>query len=243
MSALALSPFALPVTLPALLTEDGRWLDNPVIREGLLKATWETLAMTGVSGLITLLIGVPLGVLLQATSPGGFSPNATAHRVLGAIVNVGRSMPFLILMIAIIPFTRFVVGTTVGWQAAVVPLTIGAIPFYARLVETSLREVSSGKVEAALMMGATRGELTRKVLLPEALPGIVAGMTTTLIALVGYTAMAGAIGAGGLGAVAMTYGYNRFESDVMIACVVVLVLLVQIVQMLGDALARRLDHR
>ena len=236
-----MTPFALG--LPTLAGADGRWLDNPVIREGLLTATLETLAMTGLAGLVTLLLGIPLGVLLQATSPGGFSPHATAHRVLGGIVNVGRSMPFLILMIAIIPFTRFVVGTTVGWQAAVVPLTIGAIPFYARLVETSLREVSSGKVEAALMMGATRGELTRKVLLPEALPGIVAGMTTTLIALVGYTAMAGAIGAGGLGAVAMTYGYNRFEFDVMIACVVVLVLLVQIVQMLGDALARRLDHR
>ena len=228
--------------IPAVVAED-QWLDNPIIQQAVPTAVWETLAMTGVAGLLTALLGIPLGVLLFTTSPGGTAPNPLVHRVVGAVVNIGRSLPFLILMIAIIPFTRFVVGTTVGWQAAVVPLTIGAIPFYARLVETSLREVSSGKVEAALMMGATRGELTRKVLLPEALPGIVAGMTTTLIALVGYTAMAGAIGAGGLGAVAMTYGYNRFESDVMIACVVVLVLLVQIVQMLGDALARRLDHR
>lgn len=225
------------------MVTDDRWLDNPVIREGILPALWETLAMTGVAGLLTLLLGVPLGVLLHATSPGGISPNVALHRVLGGIVNVGRSLPFLILMIAIIPFTRLVVGTTLGWQAAVVPLTVGAIPFYARLVETSLREVSAGKVEATLMMGATRWDLTRKVLLPEALPGLVAGLTTTIIALIGYTAMAGAVGGGGLGAVAMTYGYNRFESDVMITCVVLLIVIVQIIQMFGDALARRLDHR
>ena len=223
--------------------EDGRWLDNPVIREGLLTATWETLAMTGVAALLTALVGIPVGVLLHQTSPGGISPSPAVHRAVGAVVNVGRSLPVLILMISIIPLTRLLVGTTVGWQAACVPLTIGAIPFYARLVETSLREVSGGTVEAATMMGATRWELTRKVLLAEARPGLVAGMTTTVIALIGYTAMAGAIGAGGLGAVAMTYGYNRFESDVMIACVVLLLVLVQLVQMLGDALARRVDHR
>ncbi|MGE9807747.1 methionine ABC transporter permease [Janibacter sp. G1551] len=223
--------------------DDGRWLDNPVIREGLVTAIGETLAMTGVAGLLTALLGIPLGVLLVNTSPGGISPNAPVNRVLGAIVNVGRSLPFLILMIAIIPFTRFVVGTSLGWQAAVVPLTIGAIPFYARLVETSLREVSAGKVEAAQMMGATRWEVTRKVLLPEARPGLVAGLTTTIIALIGYTAMGGAVGAGGLGAVAMTYGYNRFESDVMIVCVVLLVVIVQVVQVVGDLVARRLDHR
>lgn len=234
-----MTPFAM-LTAPL---EDGRWLDNPVIREGLLTATWETLAMTSVAAVLTALVGIPVGVLLHQTSPGGISPSPGVHRAVGAVVNVGRSLPFLILMISIIPLTRLLVGTTVGWQAACVPLTIGAIPFYARLVETSLREVSGGAVEAATMMGATRWELTRKVLLAEARPGLVAGMTTTVIALVGYTAMAGAIGAGGLGAVAMTYGYNRFESDVMIACVVLLLVLVQLVQMLGDALARRVDHR
>ena len=165
------------------------------------------------------------------------------NRVVGAVVNIGRSLPFLILMISIIPFTRLVVGTSIGWQAAVVPLTVGAIPFYARLVETSLREVSAGKVEAVTMMGASRGELTRKVLLPEARSGLVAGLTTTVIALIGYTAMAGAVGGGGLGAVAMSYGYNRFESDVMIVCVVLLVVIVTIVQVVGDVVARRLDRR
>lgn len=230
------------ISLPTLATED-TWLDNPVIRENVPGATIDTLAMTGVAGLITAVLGVLLGVLLHGTSPGGIFPRSGVNAVVGGIVNLGRSMPFLILMIALIPVTKAIVGTSVGWQAACVPLTIGAVPFYARLVETSLREVSGGTVEAATMMGATRWELTRKVLLAEARPGLVAGMTTTVIALIGYTAMAGAIGAGGLGAVAMTYGYNRFESDVMIACVVLLLVLVQLVQMLGDALARRVDHR
>lgn len=227
----------------ALLAADGRWLDNPVLHEQLPEATLDTLAMTGVAGLLTAVLGVLVGVLLHGTSPGGIFPHTTTNNVLGAVVNLGRSMPFLILMIAIIPFTRWVVGTSLGWQAACVPLTIGAVPFYARLVETSLREVPPGKVEAALMMGATRWEMVRKVLLPEALPGLVAGLTTTLIALIGYTAMAGAAGAGGLGDVAIIYGYNRFESDVMVACVVLLVLIVTVVQVTGDLVARRLDHR
>lgn len=225
------------------LAAEGRWLDNPVLHEQLPEATLDTLAMTGVSGVLTAVLGVLVGVLLHGTSPGGIFPHATTNGVLGAIVNLGRSMPFLILMIAIIPFTRWVVGTSLGWQAACVPLTIGAVPFYARLVETSLREVAPGTVEAALMMGATRWETVRKVLLPEALPGLVAGLTTTLIALIGYTAMAGAAGAGGLGDVAIIYGYNRFESDVMIACVVLLVVIVTLVQVTGDVIARRLDHR
>ena len=199
--------------------------------------------MTVVAGVLTALLGIPLGVLLFTTSPGGTAPSTVLNRVVGAVVNIGRSLPFLILMISIIPFTRLVVGTSIGWQAAVVPLTVGAIPFYARLVETSLREVSAGKVEAVTMMGASRGELTRKVLLPEARSGLVAGLTTTVIALIGYTAMAGAVGGGGLGAVAMSYGYNRFESDVMIVCVVLLVVIVTIVQVVGDVVARRLDRR
>ena len=231
------------VTALAALARDERWLDNPVLRQRLPEATLETLAMTGVSGVLTAVLGVLVGVLLHGTAPGGIFPHRTVNSVLGAVVNLGRSMPFLILMIAIIPFTRWVVGTSIGWQAACVPLTIGAVPFYARLVETSLREVSPGKVEAALMMGATRGETVRKVLLPEALPGLVAGLTTTVIALIGYTAMAGAAGAGGLGDVAIIYGYNRFESDVMIVCVVLLVIIVTAVQVIGDVIARRLDHR
>lgn len=231
------------MTSVTTLAAEGRWLDNDVIRQLVPTAVWETLAMTGLAGLLTALLGIPVGVLLYTSSPSGTSPHPTVHRVLGAVVNVGRSLPFLILMIAIIPFTRFVVGTSIGWQAAVVPLTVGAIPFYARLVETSLREVPGGKVEAVAMMGATRREITRKVLLPEARSGLVAGLTTTIIALIGYTAMAGAIGGGGLGAVAMSYGYNRFESDVMIVCVALLVVIVTIVQVVGDLVARRLDHR
>ena len=225
------------------LAAEGRWLDNPIIQQAVPTAIWETLAMTVVAGLLTALLGIPLGVLLFPTSPGGTAPSTFLTRVVGAVVNIGRSLPFLILMISIIPFTRLVVGTSIGWQAAVVPLTVGAIPFYARLVETSLREVSAGKVEAVTMMGASRGELTRKVLLPEARSGLVAGLTTTVIALIGYTAMAGAVGGGGLGAVAMSYGYNRFESDVMIVCVVLLVVIVTIVQVVGDIVARRLDRR
>ncbi|WP_068258511.1 methionine ABC transporter permease [Janibacter limosus] len=227
----------------ATLTTEGRWLDNPIIQQAVPTAIWETLAMTAVAGVLTALLGIPLGVLLFTTSPGGTAPNAFLNRVVGAVVNIGRSLPFLILMISIIPFTRLVVGTSIGWQAAVVPLTVGAIPFYARLVETSLREVTAGKVEAVTMMGASRGEITRKVLLPEARSGLVAGLTTTVIALIGYTAMAGAVGGGGLGAVAMSYGYNRFESDVMIVCVVLLVVIVTVVQVVGDLVARRLDRR
>ena len=225
------------------LVGEGRYLDNEIIRQAVPTAIWETLAMTGVASALTALIGIPLGVLLFTSSPGGTAPNAVVHRVVGAVVNLGRSLPFLILMIAIIPFTRLVVGTSIGWQAAVVPLTVGAIPFSARLVETSLREVPGGKVEAVTMMGATRSEITRKVLLPEARSGLVAGLTTTVIALIGYTAMAGAVGGGGLGAVAMSYGYNRFESDVMIVCVALLVVIVTVVQVVGDLVARRLDRR
>lgn len=225
------------------LATEGRWLDNEIIRQAVPTAIWETLAMTSVAGVLTALLGIPLGVLLFNSSPGGVSPNRAVNRLVGAVVNIGRSLPFLILMISIIPFTRLVVGTSIGWQAAVVPLTVGAIPFYARLVETSLREISSGKVEAVTMMGASKAEITRKVLLPESRSGLVAGLTTTVIALIGYTAMAGAVGGGGLGAVAMSYGYNRFESDVMIVCVVLLVVIVTIVQVIGDLIARRLDRR
>jgi D-methionine transport system permease protein len=222
---------------------DGTWLDNPVITQGMWPATQETLLMTLLASVFTLLGGLPLGVLLHVSGPGGLRPAPALHRVLGAVVNVGRSLPFLILMIAIIPFTRLVVGTSAGWQAAVVPLTVGAIPFYARLVETSLREVPGGKVEAAQMMGASDGQIVRQVLLAEAAPGLVAGLTTTVIALVSYTAMAGAVGGGGLGATAMSYGYNRFQSDVMIAAVILLVVIVQVVQVVGDLVVRRLDHR
>ncbi|GGN81763.1 ABC transporter permease [Actinoplanes lobatus] len=203
----------------------------------------ETAWMVGVSALLTAVGGLLVGVLLVLTGPGGLLPMRPLNAVLGLIVNVGRSLPFIILLVAVIPFTRMVVGTTIGTDAAIVPLTIGAIPFFARIVESALREVPPDVVAAATAMGATRTQIVGKVLLREALPALVAGLTITVIALVGYSAMAGVVGGGGLGDLAIRYGYQRFETEVMIATVVALVILVQLVQMLGDLLVRRLSHR
>lgn len=218
-------------------------LDNPVITQRVPEATLETVQMVGLSALLTLVLGLPLGLLLHATSPGGLVPRRTLNTVLGLVVNVGRSLPFIILAIAVIPLTRAIVGTSLGWEAAVVPLTLGAVPFFARLVETAVRDVDPGKVEAARVMGSTRRTVVTQVLVREALPALVAGATVTVIALVAYSAMAGAIGAGGLGFLAISYGFQRFDTPVMLVCVVLIVVLVQLVQVLGDALARRLDHR
>ena len=218
-------------------------LANRVITERLPEATIETLQMVAVSSVLTVLLGLPLGLLLHATSPGGLTPQRSVASAVGFVVNVGRSLPFIILLVAVIPFTRAVVGTTIGTTAAVVPLTIGAIPFYARIVETAIREVPGDVVAAAVAMGASRRQIVGKVLLREARPGLVAGLTITVVALVGYSAMAGVVGGGGLGDLAVRYGYQRFETDVMIATVVVLVVLVQAVQTLGDVVVRRLSHR
>ncbi|MQY08301.1 methionine ABC transporter permease [Actinomadura macrotermitis] len=210
----------------------------------LQKATGETLLMTGVSSALAGVFGLLVGVLLVLTDRGGLTPLRPLNKVLGVIVNVGRSLPFLILMIALIPFTKLVTGgTSYGNTAMIVPLTIGAIPFYARLVEAALREVDPGVLAAARAMGASRRELVVKVLLREARPGLVSGLTVTVIALVGYTAMAGTVGGGGLGYLAISYGYERFETKVMIATVVVLIVLVQLIQMLGDLVTRRLTHK
>lgn len=209
----------------------------------LVIALQETFQMVWVSGVITAVGGLALGVLLVLTDRGGLAPCAPVNRVLGLVVNIGRSLPFIILMIAVLPLTRALVGTTIGTEAAIVPLAIGAIPFFARLAETSLREVDPGVIAAARAMGASRVQIVRKVLLREARPGLVAGLTVTVITLVGYSAMAGAIGGGGLGDLAIRYGYQRFETGTMIACVAVLIVLVQAVQMLGDLLVRRLSHK
>lgn len=209
----------------------------------LWEATWQTGVMVGWAAVFTVLLGLPLGVALVVFDRGGLRPLPVLKSVLGMIVNVGRSLPFIVLMIAIIPFTRLVVGTTIGTAAVVVPLTVGAVPFFARLVETALREVDRDVIQAAQAMGAGRGAVVWKVLLPEALPGIVAGVTVTVVALIGYTAMAGTIGGGGLGDLAIRYGYQRFETAVMIVTVVVLIVIVQIMQSLGDLLARRLSHK
>jgi D-methionine transport system permease protein len=206
-------------------------------------ATLETLRMVGIATLVALLLGLLLGVLLVLTDQRGPLRNAVVNKVVGAIVNVGRSLPFVILLVALIPFTRWVVGTSIGWQAATVPLAVGAIPFYARLVESALREVDGGLVEAVQAMGGGTWAVVRKVLLPEALPALVSALTTTVIALVGYSAMAGTVGGGGLGNLAITYGYMRFETNFMIVIVVELVLLVTLVQLLGDFAARRLARR
>ncbi|GAA3926375.1 ABC transporter permease [Actinomadura viridis] len=211
----------------------------PLLRQG----TLETLQMTIWSTLFTAAGGILVGVLLVLTARDGLLPSRTAGAVLGLVVNVGRSIPFVILMMGIIPFTRLVVGTSIGTQAAIVPLTVAAIPFYARLVETALREVEPGTVAAARAMGASRPELVRKVLLREARPGLIAGLTITVIALIGYSAIAGAIGGGGLGDLAIRYGYQRFETTMMLAILVLLVVLVAIVQLAGDLFVRRLTHR
>lgn len=203
----------------------------------------ETLVMVGVSGGIGAAFGIPLGVVLILTDRGGILQNVPLNRALGLVVNAARSTPFIILMVAVIPFTRLVVGTSIGTLAAVVPLTIAAIPFIARLVETALREVPAGLIEAAEAMGATPLQIVIKVLLPEALPGIVAGLTITLVSLIGYSAMAGAVGGGGLGDIGIRYGYQRFLPEVMLAVVLVLIVFVQGVQSLGDRLVRRLSHR
>jgi len=204
---------------------------------------WETSVMVGVSGGVGGLSGVPLGVFLRLTDQGGVLENSPLNKTVGWIVNAVRSTPFIILLVAIIPFTRLITGSSIGTAAAVVPLTLAAAPFIARLVETALREVDNGLVEAAQSMGATTSQIVWKVLLPEALPGIVAGLTISFVSLTGYSAMAGAIGGGGLGDLGIRYGYQRFLPDIMLAVVVVLIFFVQAIQSLGDWAVRRLSHR
>ncbi|QJQ94467.1 MULTISPECIES: methionine ABC transporter permease [Halomonadaceae] len=211
--------------------------------ELIFRATLDTLYMVGIAGLISALLGVPLGVLLYVTRPRQILAQPVLNRVLGMVTNIGRSVPFIILMVAIIPFTRMIVGTSIGTNAAIVPLTIAAIPFVARLVEGALNEISPGLIEAAQSMGATPYQIITKVLLPEAKGGIITGLTITAVTLVSYSAMAGAIGGGGLGDLGIRYGYNRFDPTVMLITVVILVVMVQGFQSLGDYLVRRADHK
>ena len=211
--------------------------------ERLLQGLWDTLLMVGVSSLVALLLGIPMAVLLVTSDKGGIYQAPLLNRVVGAFVNLFRSIPFLILMVALIPFTRLVVGTTYGVWAAVVPLTIAATPFFARIAEVSLREVDHGLIEAAQAMGCRRWHVVWHVLLPEALPGIVGGFTITVVALINSSAMAGAIGAGGLGDIAYRYGYQRFDSQVMLTVIAMLVVLVAVIQLGGDRLARGLNKR
>ena len=208
-----------------------------------INAALQTLGMVAVSALFSALFGLLLALVLVTTGPGDLYASPLANRVIGNIVNVFRSIPFIILLVVLLPFTRLVVGTTIGVWAAVVPLSIAGTPFFARIAEVSLREVDRGLIEAAQAMGALRWHVVRHVLLPEALPGIVSGLTITVVAMIGSSAMAGAVGAGGLGDLAIRYGYQRFNTELMFAVLVGLVILVTFVQTAGDRLSRRFDHR
>lgn len=208
-----------------------------------ISAIVETLIMTLASGLISLVVGLPLGLALVATARGGIAENLWLNGVLGSVINALRSIPFIILLVALIPLTRLIVGTSLGTTAAIVPLSIAAIPYYARIAEVSLREVDKGLIEAVRAMGGNRWAIIRDVLIPEALPGIVAGFTVTLVTLIGASAMAGAIGAGGLGDLAIRYGYQRFETMIMVWVVIVLIILVCGIQWIGDRVVAALDQR
>ncbi|AZN68936.1 ABC transporter permease [Acinetobacter haemolyticus] len=209
----------------------------------LLTGTTDTLIMVGVSAILAFLIGLPIALILVSTADFGIYPSKKINQSLGWVINITRSVPFLILMVALIPFTRWIVGTSYGVLAAIVPLTIAAIPFFARIAEVSLREVDQGLIEAAQAMGCNRMQILWHVLLPEALPGIVAGFTVTIVTMISSSAIAGAIGAGGLGDIAYRYGYQRFDMQVMLAVILVLIVLVMLVQTTGDNIAKQLDKR
>ncbi|SIQ65369.1 D-methionine transport system permease protein [Paracoccus thiocyanatus] len=209
----------------------------------LWQATLQTLYMVALSTLLGTLIGGPLGVFLATSRRGELLSAPWLNSVLGLIVNAARSTPFIILVVAIIPFTRLIAGTSIGTTAAIVPLTIAAAPFIARLIETAIREVDAGLIEAARAMGATPMQIVRKVLIPEAMPGIILGLTLAVVSLIGYSAMVGAVGGEGLGDLGIRYGYQRFMPEVMLAVVVILIVLVQLVQSAGEWIASRFDKR
>jgi D-methionine transport system permease protein len=213
------------------------WL--PVVGQGIL----ETLYMTLVSSLLAYVIGLPLGLWLVVTNPDGIRPNAAVSRIAGGIVNALRSAPFLILLMALIPFTRFITGTSIGSKSMIPPLVIAAFPFVARMVESSAKEVDRGVIEAALSMGASPFQVVTKVILPEARPSLITGATIAITTILGYTAMAGVCGAGGLGSIAINYGYYKYQYGVMWAMVVLLIVIVQIFQSIGNWLAFKSDRR
>lgn len=212
---------------------------------GLLMAqgTWDTIVMTVLSTLFAYVIGIPLGVLLILTAPGGLHPHRVFNSVLGWLVNIGRSIPFIILIVFMIPFTRAIVGTSLGVGGAIVPLTVAAAPFVARMVEQSLAEIDGGLVEAAQSFGAGTWQIITKVFLVESLPSLIRGASITFITLFGFVAMAGTVGAGGIGDIAIRYGYQRYQDDVMIVAIVLCVVIVQIAQSVASLIARKIDHR
>ena len=216
---------------------------SPELVRLLVQATLDTLTMVALAASLGTLFGLPLGIFLATSRRGEVLAAPIANAVLGFVVNATRSTPFIILVVAIIPFTRLVAGTSIGTFAATVPLTVAATPFLARLIEAAIREVDPGLVEAARAFGASPGQIIAKVLIPEALPGIVSGLTLAVVSLLGFSAMVGAVGGGGLGDLGIRYGYQRFRPEMMLAVVVVLVVLVQAVQTVGEGLARRLNRR
>ncbi|SIR30641.1 D-methionine transport system permease protein [Rhizobium sp. RU35A] len=216
---------------------------TPQMYDRLWHAFLDTLTMVGVSAIVALLAGIPLAVFLVLSAPGGLIHAPRANRVLGAVINGFRATPFIVLLVALLPFTRLVTGTTIGVWAAIVPLSISATPFFARIAEVSLREVEHGLIEAAQAIGCRRWHIIRHVLLPEALPGLIGGFTITVVSMIGASAMAGAVGAGGLGDMAIRYGYQRFDTTVMLAVIVVLIATVCLVQFIGDTAVRRLRAR
>ncbi|MDP1879627.1 MAG: methionine ABC transporter permease [Parachlamydiaceae bacterium] len=201
---------------------------------------WNTLYMVFCSAIIALFVGLPLGVILTITERGHLNEQPVVHRMISTFVNIGRSFPFAILMISLIPFTRWIVGTSIGTTASIVPLSLAAIPFVARIVEASLKEVDRGMIEAATVMGATTFQIIKKLLIPEALPSLVLGFTTTVINLIGYSAMAGTMGGGGLGKIAIQYGYQRFDVPLMVITVMLLIVVVQMIQWIGQSSARKI---
>ncbi|CAN5182740.1 ABC transporter permease [soil metagenome] len=216
---------------------------SPQILALILQATLDTLQMVAVAAGLGTVLGLPLGVFLATSKRGELFAAPVVNTLLGTLVNATRSTPFIILVVAIIPFTRLIAGTSIGTNAAIVPLTVAATPFIARLIEGAIREVDQGLVEAARSMGATPLQIVRKVLVPEALPAIALGLTLASVSLIGFSAMVGAVGGGGLGDLGIRYGYQRFMPEVMAAVVAVLIVLVQTVQTIGDHLARRLNKR
>ncbi|WP_337028547.1 methionine ABC transporter permease [Pantoea eucalypti] len=220
-----------------------RSMSSERFQELLLNATGETLYMVLLAALFTVAIGLPVGVMLFLTRPKGILLNRGISLLLNTLVNTGRALPFVVLLIALIPFTRLLVGTTLGSTAAIVPITLGAFPFFARIVENALDEVDRGRIEAVVSMGGTLWHIVSRVLLPEALPALVAGVTLTIVMLIGFSAMAGVVGGGGLGDLAIRYGYQRFDNQIMAATIVVLLALVMLIQKLGDRLVRSLAYR
>lgn len=212
-------------------------------QELLLTASYETLYMVFFAALFTVAIGLPVGVLLFLTRQDGILPHRAVALTLNTLVNIGRALPFVVLLIALIPVTRLLVGTTLGSTAAIVPITLGAFPFFARIVENALDEVDRGRIEAVIAMGGNLWHIVSRVLLPEALPALVAGMTLTIVMLIGFSAMAGVVGGGGLGDLAIRYGYQRFDNRIMAATLIVLLIMVQIIQKVGDRLVRSLAYR